>query len=84
MDLSSLDVVEEILINVGSDSDDEPSDEEVEPDGNVPQCLTYESVLSHSHPVEDKPCCSWQLQMEHTGSLSTALLKFVTSLTLID
>ena len=45
---------------VGSDSDDEPSDE-VEPDSNDPQCLTYESVLSHSHPVEDKPCCSWQL-----------------------
>ena len=71
-DLSSSDVVEKILINVGIDSDDEPSDEEVEPDGNDSQCLPSESVLSHSHPVEDKPCCSRQLQMEHTGSLSTA------------
>ena len=65
------DVVEEILIHVGSDSDDESSDEELEPDDDDLQCLqSAESVLSPSSPVGEKPCCSRQLQLEHTGSLS--------------
>ena len=62
--------MEEILIHVGSDSDDESSDEELEPDDDDLQCLqSAESVLSPSSPVKET-CCSRQLQLEHTGSLS--------------
>ena len=45
----------------------------------------FPSVFHQSHfcPIEEKPCGSWQLQMEHTGSLAAALLKFVMSLNLI-
>ena len=78
------DVVEELLINVGSDSDDESSDEELEPDDDDLQCLQSESVLSPSSPVGEKPCSSRQLQLEHTGSLSPAVLKSVLPLNLIE
>ena len=65
------DIVEEILIHVGSDSDDESSDEELEPDDDDLQCLqSAESVVSPSSPIGEKPCCSRQLQLEHTGSVS--------------
>lgn len=41
------DVVEEILINVGGDSDDESSDEELEPDDNDLQYLQWQSLFHH-------------------------------------
>ena len=71
--------MEEILINVGSDSDNESSDEELEPDNDD---LQSESVLSPSTPAGEKPCCSRQLQLEHIGSLSPTALKSVLPLNL--
>ena len=59
------DVVEEILINVGDDDDDE-SDEELEPDEDDLKCGQVKFVFLAQTPAGEKPCCSRQLQIEHT------------------
>ena len=59
------DVVEEIMINVGDDSDDESSDEELEPD--------EDDLMYLQTPAREKPCCSRQLLLEHTELPDTFL-----------
>ena len=56
------DIVEEILITVGEDDDSDTSEEELEPDNDV----HYHSTGSAHTPMKEKPCCSHQLQLEHT------------------
>ena len=59
------DVVEEILINVGKDDDSDTSEEEFEPDDDDLHYHSTDSASPAQTPIE-KPCCSHQLQLEHT------------------
>ena len=74
------DVVEEIMINVGDDSDDESSDEEVEPDEDD---LQYCKTGPVQPPAREKPCCSRQLLLEPT-KLPHTFLNSVLPLNLLD
>lgn len=47
--------------------------EELEPDDSNLQCLWSESVSLPISPAGEKPYCSRQFQLEHTGSLSPVL-----------
>ena len=60
------DVVEEIMFNVGDDDDNKSTDEELEPDENDLQYLKTGPVQT---PAKEKPCCSRQLLLKHTGEL---------------
>ena len=60
------DIVEEILITVGEDDDSDTSEEELEPDNNDVHYHSTGSASPAQTPMKEKPCCSHQLQLEHT------------------
>ena len=60
------DIVEEILITVGEDDDSDTSEEELEPDNDDVHYHSTGSASPAQTPMKEKPCCSHQLQLEHT------------------
>ena len=59
------DAVEEILNTVGDD-DSDTSEEELEPDNDDVHYHSTGSASPAQTPKKEKPCCSHQLQLEHT------------------
>ena len=54
------------MINVGEDDDSDVSEDELEPDADDVHYLSTGSASPAQTPTKEKPCCSHQLQLEHT------------------